>query len=210
MDQLSDLELTILGALAETLVPADDTPGADAEWARAFVLRHVHDRPDERDRFRALATHLDTLARAEHGSPFETLTLQAREALLIAHHPTLVDAPELGSSERNIRSVMKAMIVGFLSADGFDIRNDPYYLRSDVPRRDRELPSSSEYSTASYLPDVVLDRHAATWVGTGTYARVWLAAGYDRPPGLPPQDPKDVSRAPSELVTLRSSKPGRG
>lgn len=191
--------LAILGALAETLVPADDTPGADPAWAQAFVARQA---PDVRLVFDALATHLDTLARAECGCGFEALSIEAREALLNAHHPTL-----LGGEGDDVahRHAMRDLIAGFLSADGLDVRADPYHLDHDAPRRDREQTSTPEYSTADFVPDAVVDRHMATWVGTGTYARVWKAGGYATPPGVVPLRVEDVTLAP-ELLTLKRSK----
>ncbi|MDB4956492.1 MAG: Gluconate 2-dehydrogenase subunit 3 [Myxococcales bacterium] len=203
---LTDNELTILGALAETLIPTDDTPGADAEWAKAFVVNQVRRHADDGPRFRALATHLEITASTEHGKPFVQLSVAEREAVLAAHHPSLSASGELAAEESALRRAMRDIIAGFLSADDFDLRDDPYHMRPGAPRRDRELPSTADYSTADYIPDAVIDRHIATWSGTGTYARVWLAAGYACPPGVAPEDPESVARAPDELVALRKKR----
>jgi hypothetical protein len=191
--------LITLGALAETLIPADDTPGADPAWAQAFVARQA---PDVRVVFDALATYLETLARSECGSAFAALSIEAREALLYSHHPTLLggDGDDLAH-----RRAMRDLIAGFLSADGLDVRADPYRLDHHAPRRDREQPSTPEYSTADFVPDAVVDRHMATWVGTGTYARVWKAGGYAAPPGVVPHHIEDVT-LPPELLALKRSK----
>jgi len=200
---MSPDELTILGALAETLIPADDTPGAEAAWAKAFVARHVRAHPDEDVHFRALADHVDALARTHHGKGFERLPVPDREALLRARHPSLADAAELDLQERALRRAMRDIIAGFLSADELDIHADPYHRRR--PRRDRRSATGLEHSAADFLPDVAHDRNLATWVGTGTYARVWLAAGYPYPPGVAPEDPEDVARTPDELVRLHGT-----
>ena len=199
-DALHTGELARLGALAETLLPADDTPGADADWASAFLARHLARHPHELPRFRALAAHVDSLARAARGTAFESLAVAEREAVLRARHPSLADDAELAADERALRGAMRDLLVGFLTADALDLRDDPYHRLG--ARRAREEASPPTHSAADFVPDVVHDRMMATWVGTGTYARVWRAAGY-RPPGLPPEEPEDLARSPEELVRLR-------
>lgn len=199
---MTDPDLAILGALAETLVPADETPGADAAWASTFIRAHLARHPEEAARFRALADHLDALARTAHACSFVELAGDARDTLVAAHYPTLADANELASDERAARQTMRDLITGFLLADGLDLREDPLWL--ERAQRDRATASTPDYSTADGIPDLATDRRMATNAGRGTYGRVWRAAGYATPPGLP-HTPEEIHSLP-ELVTLRTKK----
>ncbi|CAN5134248.1 hypothetical protein BH11MYX1_BH11MYX1_40410 [soil metagenome] len=199
---MTETQLAALGALAETLIPADDTPGADPAWARAFVARHIQAHPEEAGMWTVLAIHLDQLASAHGSAVFAALPVTTREAALRELHPDLVDRAELSETVRTSRRAMRELMKGFLTADELVIHSDPF-ARNHVPR-DRTTPSTPSFATAGPVPDVTHDRNLATWVGTGTYARVWRAAGYASPPGLPPEDPRDVGRAPGdELVQVR-------
>ena len=192
---LDDCELATLGALAETLIPTDETPGANPAWARAFLVEHVRRHPTEHVGFRMLASHVDALAMTGHGQAFALLTVSDREALLLAHHPTLGDDADLDREERAFRRAMRDIIAGFLTADELDIRDDPFWLRPDAPHRDRAAASSPDFAAADSVPDLAIDRRMATTSGRGTYARVWRAAGYAVPPGLP-QAAADLVRIP--------------
>jgi hypothetical protein len=200
MPDLTPRELAALGALAEVLVPADETPGADAAWAQAFVMRRVSDHPAERAEYAALAAHVDSLAGA---GGFAELPVARREQLVRDRHSSLADAADLSRDERELRQTMRDLITAFLVADGFDVRGDPYALGSARPGRDRRLVSTAEFSTADAVPDSIIDRRIATGVGTGTYARVWRAVGYPYAPGDVPERSADVTLAPHELVALR-------
>jgi hypothetical protein len=193
---VTEHDLDIFGALAETLIPEDETPGASAAWARAFVRTHLSRHAEETARFEALARHLDALA---HPRSFAELAPAEREALVAAHHPSLADAEQLAGEERALRAAMRDLVAGFFLADELDIREDPLWLEG--PQRDRSTPSTPDYAAADGIPDLAIDRRMATNTGRGTYGRVWRAAGYATPPGLPqPED--EIGRLP-ELVPLR-------
>jgi hypothetical protein len=203
---VTEHELAILGLLAETLIPTDETPGADAAWARAFVRAHLTRHPEETAQFQALAHHLDALALAAHARSFDQLSACDRDALVAAHYPTLADGDDLAADERAMRQTMRDLMSGFLLADTLDLREDPLWLDPRALLRDRTTPSVPDYSTADAIPDLAIDRRMATNTGRGTYGRVWRAAGYPTPPGLP-QSTEEINSLP-ELVTLRT-KPSR-
>lgn len=200
---MTDHELAILGALAETLIPADETPGADAVWACTFVRTHLARHPEETERFRALARHLDALAHEAHARAFDQLSAHDRDGLVEAQYPTLIDGDQLAADERAARQTMRDIITGFLLADGLDLREDPLWLEG--PLRDRSTASTPDYSTADGIPDLATDRRMATNTGRGTYGRVWRAAGYPTPPGLP-HTPEEINSVPErdDLVALRT------
>ena len=199
---IDDRALAILGALAERLIPTDETPGADAAWARAFVRTHLARHPEDTARYRELAAELDSSALAVHGLDFDAIADRDRDAILAGRYPTLVDAPELRDDERDARQTMRELMTGFLIADELDLREDPYSL--DAAPRDRTQPSGSDYTAADSIPDLAIDRRMATNAGRGTYARVWRAAGYATPPGHP-LTPEEIGSVPA-LVTLRTKK----
>jgi hypothetical protein len=190
------VNLEIFGALAETLIPEDETPGASAEWARGFVRTHLARHPEETASFEALANHLDALA---HPRSFAELTIAERDALVAAHHPSIADGEQLPADVRALRRTMRDLVAAFFLADELDLREDPLWLES--PQRDRSTASTPEYAAADGIPDLAIDRRMATNTGRGTYGRAWRAAGYATPPGLP-QPADEIGRLP-DVVPLR-------
>jgi gluconate 2-dehydrogenase gamma chain len=77
----------LLAAVAETIVPRTDTPGAlDANVPAKFDAMLTHwASPDRRVELRRALLTIDGLARARHGKAFVALGSDERTALLIAH-----------------------------------------------------------------------------------------------------------------------------
>ncbi len=77
----------LLAEVADTIVPATDTPGAKAAGVEEFILRVMRDcyrYEDQRDFYAGLAG-LDTAAKASQGKGFSQLEAAARKEVLQAH-----------------------------------------------------------------------------------------------------------------------------
>ena len=177
--------IATLGAVVETLIPADQTPGAEAAWASGFVATWVARDPDEAPRLAALAAAVDAAALRMHALPFVQLAVDQREPVLASLHPTLADHPELSTESSEQRRLLRHLMTGFIASDHLDVREAPFVLISRL------------VSAADLAGDLAMDRRLAMNVGTGDYARVWAAAGYRVPPGAP-QRIEDVVRAPDD------------
>jgi hypothetical protein len=195
---LSDRELVVLGALAEALIPTDDTPGAQHDWAIAFVRRQAEHHAEDAERLRALAAYAAGLA---PNGGFERLPIAERELRLRVAHPTLRDDPELAPDVRDCRAAMRGIMTGFLIADDLDGRDDPF-ARQPSSHHDRMATTSPTHTTTEPMSDLAIDRRMATSSGRGVYGRVWMAAGYPHLPGLP-QRPEDLAEAPVALGSRR-------
>lgn len=71
-----------LDALADTLIPADDTPGALDAGIAQLLDSSAETNPSLRHYLDALLDALDRWAGERHGQPFDALPLAVREALL--------------------------------------------------------------------------------------------------------------------------------
>ena len=78
------VDVALLDEVAETIVPATDTPGAKAAKVGAFIALMVHDCYDERDRliFADGLRQLDARCQTMHGTKFLAATPPQRTALL--------------------------------------------------------------------------------------------------------------------------------
>ena len=196
-EALAEDTLAVLAALAVTLVPADETPGADEAWARAFVVRQVEARPAQAHWMSELASELDAAAQRLFSRSFVALSVEERESVVRAGYPTVAADPMLEEPERERRRVMRELMIGFLASDHLDIY-DPIYQLTPLALRDQRTPSDGAHAAANVLSDLSMDRTLAMSVGTGDYARVWRAAGHEPPPGMP--------RPAPTLVTLERKK----
>lgn len=84
---LSAPRLALLTAVADTIVPRTDTPGASDVGVPKLLDGMLRDwaRPSQRDALIAALDQVDALARNQHGKSFAALDPQARETFLIAH-----------------------------------------------------------------------------------------------------------------------------
>jgi hypothetical protein len=81
---LTESQLALLGAVAETIIPATDTPGALGAGVLDFldmiVGRWLHE--EERERFLRGLAEFDTTVRRARGRPFTALSSQEQLTLL--------------------------------------------------------------------------------------------------------------------------------
>ena len=79
---LSPPELDTLKALAETIIPRTDTPGAIDAGVPAQIDRRLATNPQLAETFRTGLAALDDAARSRFGATFSTLTAQQKTDLL--------------------------------------------------------------------------------------------------------------------------------
>lgn len=84
---LSAPRFALLGAVADTIVPRTDTPGATDVGVPALFDGMLRDwaGPDHRNALIEALDRIDALARTQHGRPFVALDPQNRTTLLAAH-----------------------------------------------------------------------------------------------------------------------------
>ncbi len=80
---LSEGELTTVIALAEVLLPADESPGATADWVRSHVDARTNRAPGFLAAYREAAQLLDAWSVVGGGTAFAALAPAAREAVLL-------------------------------------------------------------------------------------------------------------------------------
>lgn len=81
---LLDTHATLIAGLAETIIPATDTPGAIEAGVPAFIVKMVKEATDRRSQRNFIAGLEDTVAlcRARFGRPFEECSSDERTAIL--------------------------------------------------------------------------------------------------------------------------------
>lgn len=129
--RLTSDELNCIGALAETLVPEDETSGAGPSWVREFVDGRTSRVPGWLPEYRAAADLLDRYARELRPGVrrFADLAAGEREVVLQRHFDTdslgdrvwfrLESASEEGVLKERCRQlVMKDLLVNFYGSPG--------------------------------------------------------------------------------------------
>jgi glucoside 3-dehydrogenase (cytochrome c) hitch-hiker subunit len=81
---LTPPELAFLTALADTIIPRTDTPGASDAGVPAAIERRLAASPQLAERFRAGRKALDDAAQSQFGAPWTALTAAQQIALLEA------------------------------------------------------------------------------------------------------------------------------
>lgn len=112
---LAPAQFALLSAVADTIVPRTDTPGAvDARVPAKFDALLVNwAAPKRRTELTGALTAIDAVAREKEGKSFVDLTPEARKALLLAH-----DAAALKTVPRREKLTgMQAMMAGPSVAD---------------------------------------------------------------------------------------------
>ena len=84
---LSAPRLALLSAVADTIIPRTDTPGASEVGVPKLLDGMLRDwaGPSQRDALIGALDKIDTLARQQHGKSFAALDPQTRETFVIAH-----------------------------------------------------------------------------------------------------------------------------
>jgi hypothetical protein len=116
----ADIEL--FDAIAETILPATDTPGAKAAGVGAFMTIMVADTYDEDEKaiFFAGVADLDGLCRAEHGVPFIAASPAQRTRLLerldrVQHD--YMNAREAGMPVHYFRMLKELSLQGYFTSE---------------------------------------------------------------------------------------------
>lgn len=180
--QLRAEQLTTLGAIAETLVPTDETPGAEAGPAQAFIIRRIKTQPGLLAPFSEVADEVEAAALRNHAKPYAALVPTAREALLRTIFPSLNDTPMLDPVRRSHLVVLRQLMHSMFIADALGLEDVAY--QRVTTRRDPRNPSTLSFERGLAIPDVLLERQNAMMVGTGVYQRAWAAAGFEQPRGV--------------------------
>ena len=149
---LDPAEMATIVALAEALIPADETPGAEASWVRSHVDERTRGTRGYLQEYRRGAALLDRFARESRPSlrSFAELPAGERDALLHARFDglgpwyrlrILLDGPAAASegvlAARCRRFVLEDLLVGFYqSAAGWAVVGYTHYR--GVPGDPRE------------------------------------------------------------------------
>lgn len=83
-NRFTEADAAFLDEVAETILPATDTPGAKDAGVGAFMTLFVSDcyTEAERTRFREGMERIATMAEADYGRPFEEMTPEERREML--------------------------------------------------------------------------------------------------------------------------------
>ena len=113
----SDVEL--LDAIAETILPETDTPGARAAGVGAFIAVMVSDTysPDEQQVFLAGLESLEAMSRDEYGAGFTKLDDEQRLAIARQLDKAQFDASEQNEPVHYFRMLKELTVLGFFSSE---------------------------------------------------------------------------------------------
>lgn len=109
-----DRRRALLDAVADTMIPATDTPGALAAEVPAFVDAMMRDwaSRDSQGQFTAALDAVDDRARADHGMRFASLPAERRLQALAAH-----DAAVLFEEGNPYRRLKELILVGYYTSE---------------------------------------------------------------------------------------------
>ncbi|MGQ0712890.1 MAG: gluconate 2-dehydrogenase subunit 3 family protein [Gemmatimonadaceae bacterium] len=115
-------EIAFLDEVAETILPATNTPGAKAAKVGAFMTVMVTDSYDEGEQqiFRRGMRQLDDASRAASGSPFMSATPEARLALLQSldrEQKTYMDAKSASAPAHYFRMMKELALLGYFTSE---------------------------------------------------------------------------------------------
>ncbi|MFL5344892.1 MAG: gluconate 2-dehydrogenase subunit 3 family protein [Hyalangium sp.] len=102
MKNLSATDYETANAIAATLLPSDDMPGAADTPVVPMVIGMLKDRPEQFELFRSALAHVNQLARSTYGDELAQLPPPSREALV----GSLSSLPELVSFWQLFRTLL--------------------------------------------------------------------------------------------------------
>lgn len=133
-----DRRRALLDAVADTMIPATDTPGALAAEVPAFVDAMMRDwaSRDSQGQFTAALDAIDDRARAAHGMRFASMAPDRRLAVLTEH-----DAAVLSEADDPYRRLKELILVGYYSSEIGATQELRYELvpgswQADIPLND--------------------------------------------------------------------------
>jgi hypothetical protein len=115
---LTAAQLSFITALADTIIPRTDTPGAVEVGAPAFVDLLLAEWYSETDRqhLQAGIDALDRNAGTDMGKPFAELDPAGREAFLTALEPRTSGQPAITTPEGTYNRLKSAILTGYLTS----------------------------------------------------------------------------------------------
>jgi len=120
---LTPAQSDLVALIAETILPATDTPGAREAGVHEFIDLLLTDwmSAEERDRFLDGLTAFDTACHEETGSPFATLTPERRLAVLRPLDEAAVEARNARESDDDplpfFGSMKEMTLVGYYTSE---------------------------------------------------------------------------------------------
>lgn len=116
---LSEDEVALVAAMAETIIPATDTPGAIGAEVPAFIAMMFADwmTPQEQATFRAGLAGFDTDARARHGKPLARCSKRQQADLVQALDAAAMAKPPHHGEPKSAYALFKALtVVGYYTS----------------------------------------------------------------------------------------------
>jgi choline dehydrogenase-like flavoprotein len=154
-----------LQALFDTLIPADETPGAWEGGARFYLERELNrDLAWAREPLRALVAALDEIAVERYGSAFAHLNLSARTAL-VAHHM---------DEEQELSAAVRVAMEGYYAAPSPNL-HDNWGSLGFTPDIDHPAVTGAEVP-APISPDRMRHAYDTVVIGAGAGGGVLACA----------------------------------